>query len=68
MRKKTLHNAKLVVTVESNKYAEGPIKIKTLAVFDNRTQNGCPNCRTRIELWVSECRRHEDVPELESQW
>lgn len=38
MRKKALHNAKLVVTVESNKYAEGPIKIKTLSVFDNRTQ------------------------------
>ena len=38
MRKKALHNAKLIVTVESNKHAEGPIKIKTLSVFDNRTQ------------------------------
>lgn len=38
MRKKALHNAKLLVTVESNKHAEGPIKIKTLSVFDNRTQ------------------------------
>ena len=38
MRRKTLHNAKLVITVESNQHAEGPIKIKTLSVFDNRTQ------------------------------
>lgn len=44
MRRKMLHNAKLVVTVESNKHAEGPIKIKTLSVFDNRTQ----------QLWTDE--------------
>lgn len=35
MRRKTLSNAKLVVTVESNK-ATG--MIKTVSVFDNRTQ------------------------------
>lgn len=35
MRTKSLHNAKLVITVESNK-ATG--KIKTVSVFDNRTQ------------------------------
>lgn len=44
MRRKTLHNAKLVITVESNQHAEGPIKIKTLSVFDNRTQ----------KLWTDE--------------
>lgn len=36
MRRKSLSNAKLVVTVEGNK-ASG--KIKTVSVFDNRTQD-----------------------------
>lgn len=35
MRSKTLHNSKLVVTVESNKQTK---EIKTVSVFDNRTQ------------------------------
>ena len=35
MRKKILNNAKLVVTVESNK---GENLINTISVFDNRTQ------------------------------
>lgn len=35
MRKKLINNAKLVVTVESNKRTR---RIKTKSVFDNRTQ------------------------------
>lgn len=41
MRTKTLNNAKLIVTVESNKKKQ---KIKTVSVFDNRTQ----------EYWIKE--------------
>ena len=36
MRKKSLANAKLVVNIESDKLTK---KIKTVSVFDNRTQN-----------------------------
>lgn len=36
MRKKSLANAKLVVNIESNKHTK---EIKTVSVFDNRTQN-----------------------------
>lgn len=38
MRKKMLHKAKLVIKIESNRKAEGPIKIKVLSIFDNRIQ------------------------------
>ena len=41
MRRKTTQNAKLVVTVESNKRTH---EIKTVSVFDNRTQ----------EFWTEE--------------
>lgn len=37
MRRKTLHNAKLVVTVRGNKHFS-PHSIETVSVFDNRTQ------------------------------
>ncbi len=38
MRRKTLHNAKLVVTIESNRKKNDICPIKTVSVFDNRTQ------------------------------
>ena len=41
MRTKTLNNAKLIITVESDKETR---KIKTVSVFDNRTQ----------EFWTEE--------------
>ena len=41
MRTKTLNNAKLIITVESDKETR---KIKTVSVFDNRTQ----------EFWTKE--------------
>lgn len=35
MRKKTLNNAKFIITVEGNKHTK---EIKTISIFDNRTK------------------------------